>query len=148
MKKRASRCGRLTKHDVLGYNLRMPKNKETTIIQNPAMLAAGCLDDVLIWRQQSGVFRAYDDPRRLVRVGEPGMADAGMIVAVTITPDMVGKRVGIAAQVEFKRPGARQNNDQKNWQRFIEAHGGQYAVITSADEMLAAVEKIRSGDWQ
>lgn len=123
----------------------MAKNRETRTVQHPAMLVAGCRPDVLVWRQQSGMFRAYDDPERLVRVGLPGMADAGMIVAVTITPSMVGKTIGVAVQPEFKTPVGKASENQKNWQAAVEQRGGVYRLVRSADDMNQLIEDVQNG---
>lgn len=125
----------------------MAQNKETRETQNPALLAVGARPDVLIFRQQSGLFRAYDSPERIVRVGHPGMADAGAIVAVTITPEMVGKTIGVAVQPEFKTAKGRQRANQENWQRAVEQRGGVYAVVRTAEEMVALVERVQRGEF-
>lgn len=109
------------------------------------MLAVGRRQDVLSWRQQAGLFRAYEDPDRLVRVGLPGMADAGMIVAVTITQDMVGKTIGVAVQPEFKTARGQQSEAQKNWQRAVEARGAVYRLVRSAGDMQQLVEDVQHG---
>jgi hypothetical protein len=109
------------------------------------MLAVGQRRDVLCWRQQSGVFSAIGRPEQLVRVGVPGLADAGLIVAVKITPEMVGKTIGAALQAEFKTATGRQREAQENMQRAVEARGGVYRVIRSADDMLDAVEDMQRG---
>lgn len=119
------------------------KNRETTHTQNPAMLAVGGMPNVLAWRQQSGLF--YTKQGTPVRVGVPGLADCGMIVAVTVTPEMVGKTLGVAVQAEFKTDKGRQADDQKRWQSAVEKRGGVYSLIRSADDMLALVEKVRRG---
>jgi hypothetical protein len=124
----------------------MAQNRETREVQNPALLATGKHPDVLCWRQQVGLFRAYDDPRRVVKVGQAGMADSGMIVPVTITPDMVGQTIGVAVQPEFKVPkGGRQKGDQKTWQKAVERAAGVYRLIRSADEMHQLIADVRSG---
>lgn len=125
----------------------MAQNKETRTVQNPALLAVGARPDVLIWRQHVGVFRAMDDPRRIVKIGTPGMADSMAVVRVTITPDMVGKTIGVAVAPEFKTGTGRQREAQKNWQRAFEQRGGIYAVIRSPDEMTALVEGVQNGRW-
>lgn len=125
----------------------MAQNPETRQAQNPALLAVGARPDVLIWRQQSGVFRSYDDPNRIVRVGVPGMSDAGAIVAVTITPDMVGKTVGVAVQPEFKTARGTQRDKQANWQAAVEQRGGVYALVRSDAEMIQLVERVQRGHF-
>lgn len=125
----------------------MAQNPETRQAQNPALLAVGARPDVLIWRQQSGVFRSYDDPSRIVRVGVPGMADAGAIVAVTITPEMVGKTIGVAVQPEFKTAKGTQREKQANWQAAVEQRGGVYALVRSDADMIQLVERVQRGHF-
>lgn len=120
-------------------------NLEVSKVQNPSLLAVGARPDVLINRTQAGVFRAMDDPRRVVKVGTPGMPDSMLVVAVTITADMVGKTVGIACAAEFKTDTGRQSKPQKSWQAAFEKRGGQYAIIRSAAEMVAFVNKVKAG---
>ena len=124
----------------------MARNRETTHVQNPALLAVGARPDVLVWRQQSGLFRAYDNPERVVRVGVPGIADTGMIVAVTITPDMVGRTIGVAVQPEFKVPrSGQQSESQANWQAAVELRGGVYRLVRSAGDMARLVAEVQDG---
>lgn len=125
----------------------MAQNRETRETQNPALLAVGTRPDVLIWRQQSGLFRSYDNPDRIVRVGQTGMSDAGAIVAVTITPAMVGKTVGVAVQPEFKTRTGRQRQAQENWQAAVEQRGGVYELVRTPDQMLDLVERVQRGSW-
>lgn len=86
-----------------------------------------------------------DNANKLVRVGLPGLADAGMIVAVKITPEMIGMTIGAALQAEFKTSSGRQSEAQRSMQKAVEARGGVYRVIKSADDMLAAVEDMKHG---
>lgn len=123
----------------------MAQTRETRTVQNPALLAVGARPDVLIWRQQVGVFRAVDSPERIVRIGQPGMADAGAIVRVTITPDMVGKTIGVAVQPEFKTATGRQREAQGHWQAAVEARGGVYRLVRSPAEMVDLVEDVQRG---
>lgn len=125
----------------------MAKSREVRTVQNPALLAASALPGVLIWRQQSGVFRSMTDPDRIVRVGLPGMADAGAIVRVLVTPDMVGKTIGVAVQPEFKTSTGRQADDQRTWAEAVRRAGGVYELVRSAEQMTDLVERVRSGRW-
>ncbi len=126
-------------------NLPMAKNRETTHVQNPAMLAVGQRNDVLVWRQQSGMFLTYEPPHTPVRVGLPGMADAGMIVAVTITPEMVGKTIGVAVQPEFKSGRGQQSDRQAGWQRAVETRGGVYRIVRTEADMRQLVDDVQAG---
>lgn len=125
--------------------MRSTKNAETTQAQNPALLAVGQRRDVLAWRQQSGLFRAYDDPSKIVRVGVPGLADSMAVVAVTITPDMVGRTVGFAVAAEFKTQTGQQSEPQRLWQSAFEQRGGVYRLVRSADDMRQLVADVQDG---
>lgn len=125
----------------------MPQQREVREVQNPALLAVGCRPDVLIWRQHVGLFRTYHDPDRVIHVGTPGMADSGAIVRVTITPEMVGKTVGIAVQPEFKTKRGTQRVAQEDWQRAVEQRGGIYQLVRSPADMTDLVARVQRGDW-
>jgi hypothetical protein len=122
------------------------KNRETRAVQLPAMLAVGSRPDVLLWRQQVGLFRQMNPPHAPVYVGTPGMADVGMVVAVQITPELVGRRLGVAVQAEMKA-GGRQSERQRDWQAAFEARGGIYRLVRSADDMRQLVEDVQHGRW-
>lgn len=114
-------------------------------IQRAAFLAVGTRPDVAAFRLQSGLFRTlYSDQK--VRVGQPGMADGLMVVAVTITTEMVGRVVGVAAFPEFKTQTGRQAEAQHNFQRAVQARGAPYRLIRSADEMVEFVADVQRGD--
>ncbi len=125
----------------------MSQNRETRTVQNPALLAVGQRHDVLVWRQQCGLFRQFEPPHTPVYVGTPGMADAGMVVAVTVTPDMVGKTIGIAVQPEFKTARGQASQRQRDWRQAFEARGGIYRLVRSADDMRQLVEDVQNGRW-
>jgi len=124
----------------------MAQNPETKI-QNSALLAVGARPDVLAMRLQSGVFRAYDDPDKIVRIGQPGLPDTMMLVATEITPEMVGKTVAVAVAAEIKTAQGRQSDAQRAWQRAFEARGGTYELVRSPDQMIALVDRVQRGDF-
>lgn len=113
-------------------------------IQRAAFLAVGTRPDVSAFRLQSGVFRAMDSDR-VVKVGVPGMSDGLMVVAVTITPEMVGRVIGVAAFPEFKTSTGKQAEAQHNFQRAVQARGAPYRLIRSADEMVEFVADVQRG---
>jgi hypothetical protein len=121
----------------------MAQNKETREVQSPAFLAVGRDPDVLILRQQSGLL--YTRNGVPVRVGVPGLADAMMAVRVTITPEMVGRTVALAAFAEFKTATGRASQDQRRFASACASRGIPYRLIRSAEEMVQFVEELRSG---
>lgn len=122
----------------------MAQNGETKI-QNRALLAVGSRPDVLALRLQSGVFRAMNDPDRIVKVGTPGVADTMLFVSTKITPDMVGKTIAVPLAAEIKTKTGQQTEVQRNWQQCFEARGGVYRVVRTPEEMTAAVAEVQNG---
>lgn len=123
----------------------MAQQRETRETAHPAMLAVGMDPDVMLWKQPVGVFRSLADPTRKVSVGIPGQADSIMVVRVTITPDMVGKTIGVACAAEFKTTTGRQRDKQVDWQQNFEARGGLYRLIRTASDMVRFVREIKDG---
>ena len=114
-------------------------------IQKRALAALGARDGVLVWRQQSGTFRALEDPSRIVKVGMLGISDALAVVGVEVTPEMVGNKIGVAVGIEFKAEKGRQSDAQKRWQKSFEACGGIYAIVRSVEDAVALVERVKKG---
>lgn len=109
------------------------------------MLAVGTRPDVLIWKQPVGLFRALNDPERKVFVGTPGQADSMMVIKMMITPEMVGKTIGVAVAPEFKTDKGTQSKKQKDWMAAFQSRGGIYRLIRSAADMLALVDDVKAG---
>ena len=125
----------------------MAQNKETRTAAHPALLAVGARPDVMIWKQPVGLFRALEDPTRKVMVGTPGQADSIAVVAVTITPDMVGRTIGVAVAPEFKTNTGKQSQRQKDWQAAFEKRGGIYRLVRNAADMIGLVHDVQTGRW-
>lgn len=125
----------------------MARNRETRTVAHPALLAVGQRPDVLIWKQPVGLFRALNDPERKVFVGTPGQSDAMAVVAVTITPDMVGKTIGVAVAPEFKTAEGKQRKSQELWEAAFTQRGGVYRLVRSQADMQQLVEDVQHGRW-
>lgn len=125
----------------------MAQNLETKI-QNSGMLEVGMMPEVLLWRQHVGQFRYLHSEERIT-IGNPGMADLGLVVACKITPDMIGKTIGVAVNAEYKtpRPGSKQADQQQKWQIAFESRGGVYRVCRSPDDLVALVEDVKNGKF-
>lgn len=121
----------------------MAQNQETKI-QNRCLLTAGKCRDVLAWRQQVGKYRSLHSDA-VISIGDVGMADIGMIVAVEITSDMVGKRIGAYVGAEVKTDTGRQQPEQKDWQRIVESRSAVYRIVRSDQEMQQLIDDVRSG---
>ena len=58
---------------------------------------------------------------------------------MTITPDMVGKVIGVATAIETKTAKGRQRDEQKTFERVMVAQGGLYILARSADDVANAL---------
>lgn len=109
------------------------RNEETNI-QNKIMLEMSSRG-AMVWRNQTGKFRAMNDPNRIVSVGQIGSSDILACVPTLITLEMVGKTVGLCVAVEVKTETGKQRPDQKKWQSAFERHGGRYILARSVEEL-------------
>jgi hypothetical protein len=113
------------------------KQNPETRLQNE-ILCALSEAGYLCWRQHVGLFRAMHSDH-IIKIGMPGMADIGAIMPVTVTPEMVGKTVGLAVQIEVKTATGSQAAAQKTWQQAVEYMGGIYRICRSPDDALGII---------
>lgn len=118
----------------------MARNLETNISNGILLALSG--KDCLAWKQTVGSFRAIDNPQRIVQVGTPGMSDIMTVRALTITPDMVGKTVGIAVAHEVKTASGTQRKGQQLWERALNKAGGIYLISRSPEQALEQVASL------
>lgn len=111
-------------------------------IKNEILLDFGQASDIYIQNQPTGVFRAMDSDR-VIRVGNPGQSDLLAVVAVTITPDMVGQVIGAAVFIETKTATGRQRDNQKLFQHAVEKRGAMYLVARSIECVQAGLARLR-----
>lgn len=91
------------------------------------------LHRIAAWRQNTGGMSGeHKGKKYFVRFGIPGAADITGLI-----PD--GRRL----EIETKREGCRQTDDQKAFEAMIKANGGVYILAHSLDEFLAAWEEIQ-----
>lgn len=77
---------------------------------------------------------------RPFQAGPPaGTADLLGVTRVTITPDMVGKVIGVATAIETKTAKGRQRDEQNTFERVMVAQGGLYILARSADDVANAL---------
>jgi hypothetical protein len=73
-------------------------------------------------------------PRR-IRFGlHPGSSDLIGWKSVTITPDMVGKKVAVFLSPEIKSERGRLRDEQKNWIEQVSAAGGISLVVRAVED--------------
>lgn len=93
------------------------------------LLALSATRKCRAWKQVNGLFRAFDDPEQVIRVGLVGSAD------VTGFRFGDGKRF----ELEAKTGEATQTKEQKNFQKVVLAGNAIYAVCRTTEEALGAV---------
>lgn len=79
---------------------------------------------------------------KFISFGLPGSADILGITPVTITPDMVGKRIGVFTGIEVKTDDNDQQENQRNFQAAVEANNGFYIVARGTCDL----KQILGGD--
>ncbi len=105
---------------------------ETTVLQS-IRLALGRVTGLRLFRNNVGALK--DHQGRHVQFGlHPGSADLIGWRSVTITPDMVGKRLAVFASVEVKTQTGKVRPDQANWQQQVTDAGGLAVVARSPEE--------------
>jgi hypothetical protein len=93
----------------------------------------GTYDDLRLFRNNVGGY--WSKEGSFVRTGlAPGSGDLIGIKAVTITPDMVGTRVGVFTSVEVKSTKGRAGKKQKAWAGMVKELGGIAGFARSAKE--------------
>jgi hypothetical protein len=104
-----------------------PKSEKQ--IQNEIRLALGKRSDVFLWRNSVGVLQAENG--RTLRAGLPvGSADLiGMLIPS-----------GRFLSLEVKKPGQKLTKPQQVWLDMVNKGGGIAAVVTSAEEAIAAID--------
>jgi len=75
------------------------------------------------------------DPARVLHAGlAKGSSDLIGWTVVTVTPDMVGKRVAVFTSIEAKTPGVPVEHEQAAWINKVLADGGIAGVVYTVEE--------------
>jgi hypothetical protein len=75
---------------------------------------------------------------RPFRAGVEGMSDGGGLVPVVITPEMVGRTIGVSLWIEDKQGSGQPTTEQRAFIKFIRSWGGR-AGVSRSDEDTAAI---------
>lgn len=109
-------------------------------IVNAVIRALWDLPGVWIWRNNCGVAKP-PGAKRAIRFGIPGQADISGILTLDLG---IGIPVGVRLEVEVKKPGGRMSDEQKTFRSRVEAMGGCYLLVTSADEAVRELNAWRA----
>jgi hypothetical protein len=87
------------------------------------------------YKSPTGTFVRYG-------VGNPGGSDLIGLRTITITPQMVGQRIGQFVALEVKRPGQRPTEQQEQFMAMVHDRGGLAGVATSVEQAQAMLEYV------
>lgn len=112
---------------------------ETTILQR-IRLTASKVPGVRLFRNNVGGLK--DQQGRFVTFGlHPGSADLIGWKSITVTPDMVGRKVAVFVSIECKTETGKVRPDQQHWQLVIQEAGGIACIARSEDTALQCLTK-------
>jgi len=102
-------------------------------IQTRILLAIGSLKNVRLWRNNVGVAK-HDNGAR-TRYGLcNGSSDLIGFTRVTVTPDMVGRKVAVFTAIEVKGPRTKVTCEQEAFINLVKKSGGYAGVAKSPEE--------------
>lgn len=105
-----------------------------TNISREIQLALGSRPDVRMFRNSVGIATTRDGS--VIRFGlTPGSSDLIGWRTITITPDMVGKRIAVFTGVEVKTPTGAIRKNQLLWQAAVQSMGGISEILRSPTEI-------------
>ncbi|CVK18491.1 VRR-NUC domain-containing protein [Sporomusa sphaeroides] len=78
----------------------------------------------------------------------PGFSDLFGIIPITITHDMINKKIGLFAAIEVKTPAGRIRPEQENFIGIMKARGARAGIARSVEDAVAIVtgQKQQRGD--
>jgi hypothetical protein len=106
---------------------------EETLIQNDIKFSIGRRSDTTCWRNNTGELK--DSSGRRVKFGLcEGSSDLVLLVTIKVTPEMVGKDIGVFGALEVKTPTGKPTAEQLNFIRHVNDRGGIGFIARSVDE--------------
>lgn len=72
-----------------------------------------------------------------------GSSDLIGITQITITPDMIGKKIGIFTALETKTLKGKASEDQKKFIAMVQQFGGISGVVRNEHEAMELIEKFK-----
>lgn len=111
-------------------------NQSEQAIQQNILLTCS-RGDVRLLRNNCGSYKSPTGTFVKYGVGNPGGSDLIGLRTVTITPEMVGQRIGQFVAVEVKRPGGRTTEQQEQFLAMVRQRGGLAGVARSVDDAQA-----------
>ncbi len=92
---------------------------------------------VRLFRMQVGEFQLKDG--RWIASGRKGMADLLGWTTITITPDMVGKKIAVYTSIEVKSRTGRWREGQPEWMQCVADAGGIAGMARSVSDAIKII---------
>lgn len=88
-----------------------------------------------LWRNNCG--QLQDKDGRWVRFGvaNPGGSDLIGFHTITVTPEMVGRKLAVFTALEVKQPRGRVRPEQQTFVDLVRSRGGFAGIVRSVDEV-------------
>lgn len=112
-------------------------------IQSLILRALGSRDDTRLFRNQVGGAWMGKPRGEVLLTSEARFVQCGLAVgsgdligwhSVTVTPDMVGRKLAVFLSVEVKTDTGRVLPEQTNWLKQVQKHGGIAMVARNVEE--------------
>jgi len=101
-------------------------------------LAVGALPLVRIWRNNTGKLR--DRHGRMIEFGLcPGSSDLIGATTITITPEMVGRKIAIFTAIEVKSDTGKPSREQQTFIDVLRDRGARAGVARSVDDAMGII---------
>ena len=94
-----------------------------------------------LFRNNVGRFRSMHSERVIACGLARGSADLVGWRTITITPDMVGKKIAQFLSVEVKQPGKKEKEHQASWRKAVNLGVGCAGVARSVGDLLKILER-------
>jgi len=105
-------------------------SEEHTNLVNKTVFTVGSSKYARVWKNATGVARAMDNDNRIIRFGLPGSSDILGVV-----------NSGHILCLECKTGDAKQNKQQRNFQKMIDSMGGIYILVRPETNVLLEVKR-------
>lgn len=107
-------------------------------VMRESLVLAACLKwfhwkRLFAYRQNTGAYKT--ESGHYVRYGVPGGSDIVSITPVVITPEMVGKTLGVYTATECKSENGKLTEPQERFRDHVLACGGIYIVARSTEDI-------------
>lgn len=115
-------------------------HKPEAVVQREVTIAIGAEPDVLLMRNQVGSVERFDERTNTTRVERYGLGVGSADLVAILAPS------GRWFCLEIKSATGRVDPDQVKWHSRARRFGAFVAVVRSAEEARAALERARRGE--